>query len=29
VIQRVRKLAVGAAQAWVDQQYGAAAEVAK
>jgi glycyl-tRNA synthetase alpha chain len=29
VIQRVRKLAVGVAQAWVDQQYGAAAEVAK
>jgi glycyl-tRNA synthetase alpha chain len=30
VIQRVRKLAVGAAQAWMDQQHGAAAqEVAK
>jgi glycyl-tRNA synthetase alpha chain len=29
VIQRVRKLAVGVAQAWADQQSGAAAEVAQ
>jgi glycyl-tRNA synthetase alpha chain len=29
VIQRVRKLAVGVAQAWMDQQYAPAAEAAE